>query len=180
MNSIHISPLNGEFIAEELIKRSKDINIIYLTEDVILDTNGVKELSNYISKLQKENEEFRKYSIDMRKAQFKYVYKDNKVKILADGFVSKEEYEKLQKELEQEKSRKQLEIDTAEEVLKWKGKYHLLSRKINVVSKDKIKDKMNYLEKNIELQWASTNYNEIDVEKYQYALEILEDLLKED
>lgn len=47
--------------------------------------------------------------------------------------------DKLQKENEELKSKKQLEIDTSEEVLKWKAKYHLLSRKIDVISKDKIR-----------------------------------------
>lgn len=38
--------------------------------------------------------------------------------------------EKLQKENEMLKSKRQLEIDIAQEVLRWKGKYHLLSRRM--------------------------------------------------
>lgn len=51
-----ISGLGGNYIAEEIIKRSKDKNIIYMTTDIILNTNCVKELANYIEQLQKENE----------------------------------------------------------------------------------------------------------------------------
>ena len=54
-----ISGLGGNYIAEEIIKRSKDKNIIYMTTDIILDTNCVKELANYIEQLQKENEELK-------------------------------------------------------------------------------------------------------------------------
>lgn len=47
--------------------------------------------------------------------------------------------ERLQKENTELKSKKQLEIDTSEEVLKWKGKYHLLSRE-NQELKDRIRE----------------------------------------
>jgi len=73
-------------------------------------------LVNYIDKLQKELEE--------------------KTIIL---MVGADKVKQLEKENEELKSKKQLEIDTSEEVLKWKGKYHLLSRE-NTELKEKIKE----------------------------------------
>ena len=77
--------------------------------------------------------------------------------------------DRLQKELEQEK------LKTGY----WEQRVNDLEKEKNVVHTDKIKDKIKFLDKNIELQWANTSYNEIEVGKYQYALEIIEDLLKE-
>lgn len=56
--------------------------------------------------------------------------------------------DRLQKELEEEKEKnnRQLQIDTAEEVLKWKSKYYLLSRKIDVVSKSTLEEYKQELE----------------------------------
>ena len=39
-------------------------------------------------------------------------------------------YDELIEENKMLKSKRQLEIDIAEEVVRWKGKYHLLSRKL--------------------------------------------------
>lgn len=64
------------------------------------------------------------------------------------------------------KSEKQLKIDTAEEVLKWKAKYHFLSRKIGVVSKDKIKSQIELFKK----EGSQTSL---------IIASVLEDLLKE-
>ena len=84
--------------------------------------------------------------------------------------------DRLQKELEQEKenNEKQFKIDTAEEVLKWKGKYHLLSRKINGVLEDKIKDKIKELEE--ETKEIFDKYGDMVENK---AIQVLKELLKE-
>ena len=52
LDAERIQPLGGDFIAEKIIERSKDVDIIYLTTDVILDTNGVKQLAKYLSELE--------------------------------------------------------------------------------------------------------------------------------
>lgn len=46
-------------IAEELIDRAKDINIIYCTDDTVLNTTAVQKLAKYIERLQKENKELK-------------------------------------------------------------------------------------------------------------------------
>lgn len=86
----------------------------------------------------------------------------------------RKERNRLQKELEYYKDKKQLEIDTAEEVLKWKGIYHLLSRKINGVLEDKIKNKIKELKEQLE----HTNTMEWQ-EIIKKQIQVLEDSLKE-
>lgn len=46
-----IQELGGEYIAEKIIERSKDTNIIYSTEDIVLNTNCVKQLAEYLESL---------------------------------------------------------------------------------------------------------------------------------
>ena len=116
----------------------------------------LKDILELIARLQKENEELN--------LENQALYES--INCNDDNMLARR-YEKLQKELEQAKSRKQLEIDTAEEVLKWKGKYHLLSRKINGVLEDKIKDKIKELLK----EYKDTGYYELE--------RVLEDLLRE-
>lgn len=166
---------NNDWLRKELKEQNLENQALY--ESINCNDNNM--LAREYEKLKKENEELKEYKklLDSTPKELLHkVFAINQAEIVnANDYVSKKEYEKLQKEI----TKKQIEIDTAEEVLKWKGKYHLLSRKINGVLEDKIKDKAKFLDKNIELQWASTSYNEIDIEKYQYAKEILEDLLKE-
>ena len=109
--------------------------------------------------------EFKNYIIGRRSGK---TY--NKIQEMA------KEIDKLQKELEQEKEKnnRQLEIDTAEEVLKWKGKYHLLSRKINGVLEDKIKDKIKEYQNKL-----CTDIEEEKVAEYENIIEVLEELLEE-
>lgn len=57
MKIMKIEDLGGEYISEQIIKRCKDTNIIYLTEDVILNTNCVKQLGEYIENLINRNKE---------------------------------------------------------------------------------------------------------------------------
>lgn len=52
-----IEAISGKFIVDKIKERSKDVDIIYLTEDIILDTNGVKQLAEYVEQLEKEKEE---------------------------------------------------------------------------------------------------------------------------
>ena len=40
---------------ERIIDRSKDVNIFYMTEDTILNTEAVKKIANKIEQLEKEN-----------------------------------------------------------------------------------------------------------------------------
>lgn len=77
--------------------------------------------------------------------------------------------EKQQKELEQEKE-KNKELET--EVVHWKGKYHLLSRKIDVVAKDKIKEKIKELENKV--KDYQCNENVINVHQRYILEELLE------
>ena len=42
-----IEAISGKFIVDKIKERSKDVDIIYLTEDIILDTNGVKQLAEF-------------------------------------------------------------------------------------------------------------------------------------
>ena len=88
-------------------------------------------LLNYIDKLQTKYEKQKK--INLEQNQFIDTLKTNIIK--------------LQKENEELKSKKQLGIDTSEEVLKWKGKYHLLSRE-NQELKEKIENEIKELEEN--------------------------------
>lgn len=81
-----------------------------------------------------------KFYQDFRKSDIQLALKKEDIKKLAIllNYISK-----LQKEI----TKKQIEIDTAEEVLKWKGKYHLLSRakedlQIELYKKDKVIDLM--------------------------------------
>lgn len=48
--------LSGQAIASEIIDRANDPNIIYRTNDTVLDTDAVKELAKYITRLKYENE----------------------------------------------------------------------------------------------------------------------------
>lgn len=63
MNNIEILKLTegfgGEYLTKEIIKRSKDNNIIYLTEDVLLNTKCVQELAQYLEHLIQENKELK-------------------------------------------------------------------------------------------------------------------------
>lgn len=51
--------LSGKAICSEIIKRADDPNIIYRTNDMVLDTDAVKELAKYITRLKYENEELK-------------------------------------------------------------------------------------------------------------------------
>lgn len=46
MSMMRIESLGNGYVARKIIERSKDTDIIYLTDDVILDTHAVKELAN--------------------------------------------------------------------------------------------------------------------------------------
>lgn len=65
MNNIEILKLTegfgGEYLTKEIIKRSKDNNIIYLTEDVLLNTKCVQELAQYLENLIQENKELKEH-----------------------------------------------------------------------------------------------------------------------
>lgn len=65
MNNIKILKLTegfgGEYLTKEIIKRSKDNNIIYLTEDVLLNTKCVQELAQYLENLIQENKELKEH-----------------------------------------------------------------------------------------------------------------------
>ncbi len=52
--------LSGKAICSEIIKRADDPNIIYRTNDMVLDTDAVKELAKYITRLKYENESLQK------------------------------------------------------------------------------------------------------------------------
>ena len=105
---------------------------IYEIEDIKFDERTNRKIEiilNLINKLQKENEESKELYDKLFNGYNKLV----------------QEHLELEKENEELQNKKQLEIDTLEEVLKWKAKYHLLSRKIDVISKDKIREKIKEL-----------------------------------
>ena len=54
MGKIYIDEVNT---IDRLIDRSKDTNIIYLTEDTILNTKAVQKIANRLEQLEKENKE---------------------------------------------------------------------------------------------------------------------------
>lgn len=117
---------------QEVIEKLKD--------NFILTTSEQNKLANLIDRLQKENEAVT-YNFEKTVDKLEIAEKENKelnlenqalyesINLNDDNMLVRR-YEKLQKELEQAISIKQIKIDTAKEVLKWKGKYHLLSRKI--------------------------------------------------
>lgn len=45
MSMMRIESLGNGYVARKIVERSKDTDIIYLTDDVILDTHAVKELA---------------------------------------------------------------------------------------------------------------------------------------
>ena len=51
MKVLKIIELGGDYVAREIIERSKNKDIIYLTEDIILNTKCVQQLSEYIENL---------------------------------------------------------------------------------------------------------------------------------
>ena len=51
MEVLKIDELGGDYVAREIIERSKNKDIIYLTEDIILNTKCVQQLSEYIENL---------------------------------------------------------------------------------------------------------------------------------
>ena len=53
----------GDEIANEIIERSKDTSIIYMTEDTIFNSQNVIELAAYIEQLQKENKQLKEQKI---------------------------------------------------------------------------------------------------------------------
>ena len=127
------------------------------------------------------NEVFTGKLINMTKMTESYETNRQAIQGLLDLYNKEKENSKYYKEeldtyykmylREKENNEKQLKIDTAEEVLKWKSKYHLLSRKINGVLEDKIKDKIKELEEQCETELLTT--------WLEAKIEVLEDLLKE-
>lgn len=117
----------SEEVKEAIIKLKHYANITtHWKQEEFTDSeidNYIKLALNYIDKLQTKYEKQKR--INLEQNQFIDTLKTNIIK--------------LQKENEELKSKKQLEIDTSEEVLKWKGKYHLLSRE-NAELKEKIKE----------------------------------------
>jgi len=57
MEVLKIDELGGDYIARNIIERSKNKDIIYLTEDIILNTKCVQQLSEYIENLIARNKE---------------------------------------------------------------------------------------------------------------------------
>ena len=57
MKVLKIIELGGDYVAREIIERSKNKDIIYLTEDIILNTKCVQQLSEYIENLIARNKE---------------------------------------------------------------------------------------------------------------------------
>ena len=78
----------------------------------------------------------------------------------------------LLSEREQDKARiKELE----EENLHWRGRYHLLSRKIDVIPKQKVKDKIEEYDKKMEEEVGRPNWIVTD----RIVINVLEELLEE-
>lgn len=98
MEKIYIDEIDT---IDRLITRSKDTNIIYLTEDTILNTKAVQKIANRLEQLEKENKELERKYI-WRKSMYDRFVKENKEykdyiekldKLNAKDFIFKHELE---------------------------------------------------------------------------------------
>lgn len=91
--------LSDRGIAEKLIERAKDTNIIYRTNDTVLNTKAVQRLAKYIERLQKENKELKDKYIHEK------VAKEEVEELLEDSIPKskvKENLKQLEKEYKQD------------------------------------------------------------------------------
>lgn len=78
--------------------------------------------------------------------------------------------------------------DKEKEILHWKGQYHLLSRKINVIPKSKVKEKIEELEKQYEdysSKWEKSGRDKAHpfyryLVRIEAEIDILQELLREE
>jgi hypothetical protein len=125
MGKIYIDEIDT---IDRLITRSKDTNIIYLTEDTILNTKAVQKIANRLEQLEKENKE-------LKNNCKKCIVRDRLSEYVENSIpksVIRDKIEKLEKNRESFRSNEKNSKDLNEKIF-WHSQFKEMVIAINVL-----------------------------------------------